>query len=76
MIDSISFPDHYEYKRDEIKEILMLCKKKSALPITTNKDYVKIPEDLKKSFSVIDIYIKFDKKKFFSFINKKINLNV
>ena len=55
---------------------LLLCKKKSAVPVTTYKDYVKIPDNLKKDFSVIDIYIKFDKEKFFSFINKKIKLNV
>ena len=41
-----------------------------------HKDYVKIPNDLKKDFSVIDMHIKFDKEKFFSFINKKIKFNV
>ncbi len=76
LIDSISFPDHHKYKINDIRKILLLCKEKSAVPVTTYKDYVKIPSDLKKSFSVIDIYIKFDKKKFFSFINKRINLNV
>ena len=54
----------------------MLCKKNSAIPVTTYKDYVKIPDNLKKNFSVINIYIKFDKEKFFSFINKKIKYNV
>ena len=76
LIDTISFPDHYKYKENDIKKILMLCKKNSAIPVTTYKDYVKIPDDFKKDFSVIDIYIKFDKEKFFSFINKKIKFNV
>ena len=76
LIDTISFPDHYKYKKNDIKNILLLCKKNSAIPVTTYKDYVKIPDNLKKDFSVINIYIKFDKEKFFSFINKKIKFNV
>ena len=76
LIDTISFPDHYKYKKNDIKKILLLCKKNSAIPVTTYKDYVKIPDNLKKDFSVINIYIKFDKEKFFSFINKKIKFNV
>lgn len=76
LMKSISFPDHYEYNRSDTDKILMLCKENSAIPVTTHKDYVKIPNDLKKSFSVIDIYIRFDKKKFFSFMNKKVNFNV
>jgi len=76
LIDTISFPDHYKYKKNDIKKILSLCKKNSAIPVTTHKDYVKISNDLKKDFSVIDMHIKFDKEKFFSFINKKIKFNV
>ena len=76
LIDTISFPDHYRYKENDIKKILLLCEKNCAIPVTTYKDYVKIPDDLKKDFSVIDINIKFDKEKFFSFINKKIKFNV
>ena len=76
MIDTLSFPDHYKYKRNDINKILLKCKYKSAIPVTTYKDYVKIPDDLKKSFAVIDIHIIFDKRKFFNFINNKINLYV
>ena len=76
LIDTISFPDHYKYKRNELKKILLLCKKKSAIPVTTYKDYVKIPDDLKKEFLVIDIYLKFDKRRFFNFINKRVKFNV
>ena len=76
LINTISFPDHHKYNRSDFRKILHLCKKKSSIPVTTYKDYVKIPKDLKRRFSVIDIYIKFDSKKFFNFINKKINLNV
>ena len=34
-------------KENDIKKILLLCKKNSAIPVTTYKDYVKIPNDLK-----------------------------
>ena len=27
LVDTISFPDHYKYKKNDIKNILLLCKK-------------------------------------------------
>ena len=48
----------------EIEQILIKCKKISAIPITTRKDFVKIPESLKKRFSVIDINVEFNKRSF------------
>ena len=68
--------DHFKYKRNDLDKILLKCKNQSAIPVTTYKDYVKLPEDLKKSFSVVDIHIIFNKNKFFNFINNKINLYV
>ena len=76
IIDTLSFPDHFKYQRNDINKILLKCKTQSAIPITTYKDYVKIPDDLKKNFSVVKIHITFDKSKFFNFINNKINLYV
>ncbi|MAH88705.1 MAG: tetraacyldisaccharide 4'-kinase [Pelagibacterales bacterium] len=76
LIDSIPFPDHFNYKRSDINKILLKCKEQSAIPVTTYKDYVKIPDDVKKSFSVVDIHIIFNKRKFFNFINKRINFYV
>ena len=76
IIDSLSFPDHFNYKRNDIDKILLKCKEQSAIPVTTYKDYVKIPDDLKKNFSVVNIHIIFDKSSFFNFINNNINLHV
>ena len=76
VVQSIAFPDHFKYKRNDLDKILLKCKNQSAIPVTTYKDYVKLPEDLKKSFSVVDIHIIFNKNKFFNFINNKINLYV
>ena len=76
VIEELSFPDHYRYTENDIEQILIKCKKSSAIPITTRKDFVKIPENLKKRFSVLDINVKFNKKSFFNFLNKKINFNV
>ncbi len=76
VIHTISFPDHFKYKRSDIDKILLKCKEQSAEPVTTYKDFVKIPNNMKKYFSVIDINIEFDKKKFFNFINRSLNLHV
>ena len=76
LVEKICFSDHHKYTRKELKNILEKSLDKKAIPITTSKDFVKIPEDLKKSFSMLDIHIKFDKKSFFKFLNSKINVNV
>ena len=70
------FPDHYQYKRNDLKKIISLSKDSSTKILTTAKDYVKIPKDLKKYISAIDIKIKFDNNGFFDYINKEINLDV
>ncbi len=59
------FPDHYVYKRKEIENILNFCNKKNAICVTTEKDYIRIPQDLKNK--IFPIYIKLK-------IKNKINL--
>ena len=49
------FADHYNYKDKDILEIIELAKKKNMRIITTEKDYIKIPNNFKEKVSFIEI---------------------
>ena len=39
-----AFPDHYQYTDEDVKKLLELAEKKGAKLITTEKDWVRLPE--------------------------------
>ena len=41
ILDTIAYPDHYNYSKSDIKKILDIAKLKKAKIITTEKDYIK-----------------------------------
>ena len=70
----IIFPDHHEYKLEEISKILNFAKKEKAEILTTEKDYVKIPENLKDKINYIEIDLEIrEKDKLINLIKTKIN---
>lgn len=44
----ISFPDHHRFTSDDVKHLLSCLKENGGQLITTEKDYVRLPEELKK----------------------------
>ena len=70
----IIFPDHHEYKLEEISKILNFAKKEKAKILTTEKDYVKIPENLKDEINYLEIDLEIKQKdKLINLIKTKIN---
>jgi tetraacyldisaccharide 4'-kinase len=49
----LEFKDHHFYTRSELEKIIMDADKKGLKPITTEKDFVKIPHDLQPKFCVL-----------------------
>mgnify|MGYP006173538189 CR=1 FL=1 len=76
LVKKIYFSDHYVYKKKDILKIINLSKNKSAIIVTTSKDYTKVPQNLKKYITVIQINVSFEKKLFLNYINNKIGFNV
>ena len=76
IIKEIVFPDHYNYNNEEISNIISIAKKLNAKILTTEKDFVKIPEEYKKKidFIEIDLIIK-DEIKLINFLKLKLNEN-
>ena len=70
----IIFPDHHVYKLEEISKILNFAEKEKAKILTTEKDYVKIPENLKDKINCIEIDLEIkEKDKLINLIKTKIN---
>jgi len=68
------FPDHYEYEDKDLYKILEISKKHNLKIITTEKDYIKIPDHLKNEINFVEIDLKIDEEeKLIKFIETKFN---
>ncbi|MDC0352883.1 tetraacyldisaccharide 4'-kinase [Candidatus Pelagibacter sp.] len=58
------FPDHYDYNLNDLKKIQNIAKNENLKIITTEKDFIKIPEEFKKeiNFLTIDLIIQDERK--------------
>ena len=74
IVDEIIFPDHYEYSDNEIDNIISKAEKLNAKILTTEKDFVKIPEKYKKKINFIEIDLKIeDEDKLINFLKRKLD---
>lgn len=70
---TFDFPDHHYYTEKELRELIDLAWKEDAQLITTAKDFVKIPQELRHHFKVLEIEIEWqDKAALENFIRDKI----
>ncbi len=58
VIKEINFPDHHNYKINEIENILNKTKELGANLITTEKDFVKLPNNYKNQINFLEIELK------------------
>ena len=72
VVKKISFPDHYQYTDKDIKELIKIANDKNAKLLTTEKDWVRLPDWAKKQikFSALDTEIEND---FYDWIKERID---
>ena len=63
--EKISFPDHYNYTKDEIRNLISKAKEKNLKLITTEKDYFRIKQLGLKKIEYISVDLKIIKDKEF-----------
>jgi tetraacyldisaccharide 4'-kinase len=68
VIDTISFPDHYNYKNEELEKLINKTKQHNSILLTTEKDYLRINEDLRKKINYLKIKTKIENKN--EFVNE------
>ena len=70
-VANLIYPDHYEYSETEINKIKKLAREKKLKILTTEKDFYRIPNKLRKNISFLKIEIKINNlKKFIGFLFK------
>lgn len=73
VIDTIEYPDHYIYTHKDITALYKKAKDQKARLITTEKDLVRIPEELRADIEILKVELIFDEaKKLTDFITSKI----
>jgi tetraacyldisaccharide 4'-kinase len=55
-----SFADHHPYSRPEIDDLLATAARLDAVPVTTAKDAVRLPNDTRRSVATLDITLVWD----------------
>ncbi|MDC0233478.1 tetraacyldisaccharide 4'-kinase [Candidatus Pelagibacter sp.] len=71
--EEIIFPDHYNFKEQDIINVKKRAKKIGAKILTTEKDFVKISQKQRKGINLIKINLKIkNKKSFINFLKSKI----
>ncbi len=62
LISFHAFPDHHPYSDKDIELLIQNAKDQGATLITTEKDFVRIPEQYQENIDVLPIQLKFDKE--------------
>ena len=58
IIENIEFPDHYNYKSNDIEKIISEAKKLNAKIITTEKDYLRLDKKYLDEIKFIEVELK------------------
>ena len=58
VIENIEFPDHYNYKSNDIEKIISKAKKLNAKILTTKKDYLRLEKKYLEEIKFIEVELK------------------
>jgi len=53
----MKFPDHYNYSKKELENLINEAKENNTILITTEKDYFRIDENYKKNINYLKIAV-------------------
>jgi len=62
LVKKLPFPDHYQYNKKEIEEIISTAKRNDLIPITTEKDINRISTPLQNKIKYLKIKIEINNK--------------
>jgi len=62
ILEEISFPDHYNYSRTDLDNLIKKTKQRDCILLTTEKDYFRIDKDYRASIDCLKIKVKIEKE--------------
>jgi len=72
ILEKIKFPDHYNFSKNDLENLINKSKKNDSILLTTEKDYFRINEKYKKNINYLKIAIKIENRNQFIEEIKKI----
>ena len=60
IIDRIPFPDHHRYSADEIMNLVENASKSGAIPVTTEKDWIRLPNESKQMITPVAVNLEWE----------------
>ena len=72
VLDHKAFPDHYNYSIKDLEKLKLMANELNAILVTTEKDYFRINENLRKNIEKFDIDLEIENKDEFIKLIKKI----
>ena len=72
IVKEIKFPDHYNYSKKELENLINGAKENNTILITTEKDYFRIDENYKKNINYLKIAVDIKNRNQFIGMIKKI----
>ena len=58
--DAVPFPDHHKFSRNDLNYLRKLAQQYQAKLITTEKDYVRLPDDIKEEVETLEITLEIE----------------
>ena len=58
ILENIEFPDHYNYKSNDIEKIISKAKNLNAKILTTEKDYLRLEKKYLEDIQFIEVELK------------------
>lgn len=74
VVKKISFPDHYQYTDQDIKDLIKVANNMDAKLLTTEKDWVRLPNWAKKQINFSGLNTEIEES-FYNWIKERINDN-
>ena len=65
LIETWSYPDHHVFTSKQTSEILKIAKEKDAIPITTEKDSVRLPVSARDMVKILPVTLEWNDKQAF-----------
>ena len=62
VIEEIKFPDHYNYSKKEMENLINKTRENNAILLTTEKDYFRISQNYKKNINYLKIEVKIENR--------------
>ena len=60
VVEAYAFPDHYPFHPNEISELQVAAKNHNAFLVTTGKDYVRVPTNMRDQIGVVQLDVTWD----------------